>query len=226
MKKTMLSSMMVGAMALTLCGLFSAPALAECPLKAPCNCEKCTKPAPPMELKKPMTPEERAKFREEKKAEIDERLQLSAEQKKQIEQIKADERKKLAPYRIKIKKEQEKLNKLFEQERAVKMESVKKFETVLTTEQKAELAKIKEEAKEEMKKMVPPMGMCPKKHFGPKYMGPMGPEGTMMPPPDAHKPMCPPQCGCKCHPAPGANPEPANCDCPCHKAPEKSATKK
>lgn len=191
MKKTILSSMMVGAMALTLGVLFNVPAHAACPVKTPCE-KKCDKPAqPPMECKKLMTPEEKAKFREEKKAEFESRLQLTDQQKAQLEKIKADEQKKLEPNRAKIKKEQEKLDKLFDEQRAIRKESVKKFEAALTDEQKEELKKIKEEVREEMKKMAPKRG--PHDTFnGPK--GPHNGHGPKM----GQKP-CMPDCQCPCH---------------------------
>lgn len=191
MKKTLLSSMMVGAMALTLGALFSTPAIAACPLKSsPCE-KKCEKPAPPhMESKKPMTPEERAKFKEQKKAEFEARLQLTEEQKAQLEKIKADEKKKLESNTAKIKKEQEKMNKLFEERRDIKMESVKKFEALLTETQKEELKKIKEEAIQDMKKMGPSKGP----HGA--FMGPKGPHKGHRP---GLKKPCAPDCQCPCH---------------------------
>lgn len=167
MKKIVLSSMMFGALAFTLSGLFSVPAFADCPIKAPCG-KNCEKPTPPTnEFKKPMTIEERTKIKQEKKAEFEAKLQLSEEQKTQLEKIKADENKKLEPYRAKMKK-------LFEQERAIKKESIKKFEAILTPEQKAELEKIRLEAKDEMKKHEPTMR------------------------PNGQKPLNP-ECKCPCH---------------------------
>lgn len=94
MKKTLLTTLMAGTMALTLSALFSVPAMAACPVKAQTPCaKKCDKPAPPMECKKPMSPEERAKMREARKADFEARLQLTESQKAQLEKIKADEKK-------------------------------------------------------------------------------------------------------------------------------------
>lgn len=199
MKKTLLTTLMAGTMALTLSALFSVPAMAACPVKAQTPCaKKCDKPAPPMECKKPMSPEERAKMREARKADFEARLQLTESQKAQLEKIKADEKKALAPYKEKIAKERAKMNELFEKERAIRTESMKKFEATLTADQKAELEKIKEEMKAEMEQMGPRGPHHPK--FGPKLV-------------------CPPDCGCSCHDAKAK--EPADCNCPCHKAPAK-----
>ena len=200
MKKKLLSSVIVGTMALTLGALFSTPAFAGCPAKGPCE-KKCEKQVQPPKCHKPMSPEERAAAREAKKAEFEERLQLTESQKAQLEKIKADEKKALAPYREKIEKERAKIDELFEKEKAIRMDSMKKFEATLTAEQKAELEKIKAEVKEEMEKMGP---------RGPK-MGPRGPHH----PDFGKKPVCPPDCKCGCH-NPGAA-EPADCNCPCHK---------
>ena len=120
MQKTLLTTLMAGTMALTLSALFSVPAMAACPVKAQTPCaKKCDKPAPPMECKKTMSPEERAKMREARKADFEARLQLTESQKAQLEKIKADEKKALAPYKEKIAKERAKMNELFEKERAI-----------------------------------------------------------------------------------------------------------
>lgn len=171
MKKVVLSSVLAGAMALTLGGLFT-PAEAVCPAKAP-----CAKSAPPkaspcenkMEKQFPpkgpqmMSPEERGKIREEKKAEFEERMKLTESQKAQLEKIKADEKKAVAPIKEELKKEHAKIEALFEKEKAVRVESMKQFETMLTPEQKTELEKIKTEINEEISKMAPPEF---KKHEG------------------------------------------------------------
>ena len=183
--------MMVCTMAVTLGCLFSAPVQAETPEAKTCP-QKMEKPAP-AECFKPMTPEERAKLREEKKAEFEARLNLTEKQKAKLEKIKADEKKALEPYREKIKKEQEKIEELFEQEKAIRMDSMKKFEATLTAEQKAELEKMKQEFKEKMEEMGPK---------GPHHPGPQP---------------CPPDCKCGCHNPEAA--EPADCKCPCHNQP-------
>lgn len=196
MKKTLFSALIAGAMAFTISAVFCIPALANCPLNT--GKPACDRPAPPMDWKKPMTPEEHIKFREAKKAEFEARLQLTESQKAKLEKIKADEKKALEPYREKINKEQEKLNSLFAKEREIREQSMKQFEATLTAKQKEELEKIKSEVKEEMEKMTPHTFPNPK--FGPK-------------------PMCPPDCKCKCHDT--KNAEPADCKCPCHKQPVK-----
>ena len=202
MKKTLLSAVLTGTMALSLSAMIAVPAMANCPAKGPCD--KDGQPAPMKECKKPLSPEEHAKMREQKKAEFEDRLNLTESQKAQLEKIKADEKKALAPYREKIKKEQKKMEELFAKEREIRKQSMQKFESVLTEDQKAELEKIKTEVKEEMDKMAPPMGPC-----GPKFCpkGPMGP---------CAKPMCPPQCQCGCHEQNAGKEEPADCKCPCH----------
>ena len=203
MKKTFISSMMVCAMAVTLGCLFSAPVQANNQEEKPCQ-KKIEAPAQ-TECFKPMTPEERAKLREEKKAEFEARLNLTEKQKAKLEKIKADEKKALEPYREKIKKEQAKIEELFEQEKAIRMDSMKKFEATLTAEQKAELEKMKQEFKEKMEKI------------GPR--GPKGPHG-MIGPKGSHHPgpqPCPPDCQCGCHNPEAA--EPADCKCPCHNQP-------
>lgn len=193
-KKTILSSIMITAMALSLGSLFAAPSLAVCPVKSPCakQCEKTVKP----ECQKPMPiyPNEHAKMHEQKKTEFEARLNLTDEQKAKLEKIKADEKKALAPYQAKIRQEEQKIDELFEKEKAVRKESLKKFESLLTEEQKTELNKIKEEIKTEMEKMAPKE---------PPFMG--------------HKKPCPTDCKCKCHNEETKSPEPADCKCPCHK---------
>lgn len=202
MKKTLFSTLMTGVMALTLCSLCSAPAFASCPVKAKATCQKkCDKPAPPMECNKPMSHEEHAQMREAKKAEFEARLKLTETQKAQLEKIKADEKKALAPYKAKIEKEQAKIDELFEKEKEIRMESMKKFEATLTSEQTAELNKIKEEMREEMEKMAPK---------GPHFMGPHHPKF-------GPKPECPSKCECGCHNPEAKKAEPADCSCPCHK---------
>lgn len=203
MKKTIMTSLILGSMALTLGSIFSTPAFSACPL----NQEKpvCEKPAPvegPIKVR-PMSPEEREQYRAQKKAEFESRLNLTKKQKTQLEQIKADEKKQLEPYREKIRQEQAKIDELFQKQREIRMESMKKFENTLTTEQKEELLKIQEEMKAEMEKVGHP--------FGP------GPEGRPIPP-RHHGPhhMCPPDCGCNCHNPEMKAPDQADCKCPCH----------
>ncbi len=198
MRKTLMTSMLLGAMAIA-GAVVADSAQAVCPAKAPCE-QKCEKPSP-VDFHKPMGPEERAKFREQKKAEFYERLKLTESQKAQLEKIKADEKKAMKPIKEKIRKEHEKMRSLIDEEREIRSESMKKFEATLSAEQKAELEKIKQEMKTEMEKM-----------------GPRHPFAHPVPPKDA-KPVCPPECGCKCHHPEQA--EPADCNCPCHKEPVK-----
>ncbi len=202
MKKTIMTSLILGSMALTLGSIFSTPAFSACPL----NKEKpaCEKPAPvegPIKVR-PMSPEEREKYRAQKKAEFESRLNLTQKQKEQLEQIKTEERKKLEPYREKIKQEQEKIAELFQKQKEVRMQSMKKFENILTTEQKEELLKIQEEMKEEIQKKGTPLTTNPiEKPMPPKHHGPH---------------MCPPDCECNCHNPKAKAPDKADCKCPCH----------
>lgn len=200
MRKALLSALCAGTIALSLSALFAVPSLAECPLNK--DCTNPTGKAASVNTCKPMTQEERLQFREAKKAEFEERLNLTESQKAQLEKIKADEKKALAPYREKIKKEQKKMEDLFAKERQIRKDSMQKFEALLTPEQKAELQKIKDETKAEFDKI---HMMCP----------PKGPHHRMMPPEKPFgNPVCPPDCQCGCH-NPGLA-EPADCKCPCH----------
>lgn len=183
MKNKLLFSIMVGAICLAINSYTIAPACAQedtPPIKP--EITGCEKPAPDV-MHKPMSPEEHAKIREAKKAEFEARLNLSKAQKSQLEKIKKEEKTKLEPYMEKLKREQEKINQLLEQQKEIRLESIKKFEAMLTEEQKAELEKIKEE----MQKFAPPVG----------------PDGKPLPP-KHHAKICPPDCNCGCH-----NPEQA-----------------
>ncbi len=114
---------------------------------------------------------------EDKKAEIDKRLNLTDEQKQKLEKIKEKDRAKIKPVIDKMhakkaelhkiytddslsKEQKDKkaaavkkdLNKLRVQADNCRKENMKNFESVLTPEQKTEFGKIKEEQKAEMKK--------------------------------------------------------------------------
>lgn|SRR5574344_518933 len=210
MKKQILSTVLMGTMALTLATLVTAPSFAACPLQ---QCpQKVEKPSMPQECVRPMSPEEHAKMKAEKRLQFESRLNLSAEQKAQLDKIKADEQKALAPTREKIKAESAKLEKLMDKERTIRYESMKKFEALLTPEQKAELAKMKAETREGFcKKMPKDFRPCPPENVGPQH----APDGKMMPP-MGEKPMCPPDCKCKCHNPEQTAVEPKDCKCPCH----------
>lgn len=97
--------------------------------------EKCFEKMSPPEMLSP----------EERRAEFDRRLNLTTEQKTKLESIKAEEHKKLAPIKTKIQKKHEEMKQLIKSELEIKKESMKKFETILTDEQKAELDKMKKE---------------------------------------------------------------------------------
>ena len=112
-----------------------------------------------------------------KKAEIDKRLALTAEQKQKLEKNKEKDLKKIKPIMEKMKSDREQLHKIYSdttldtEQKAKKAEAIKKdlkkqhtlaeecrkenmknFESVLTKEQKEEFAKIKKEQKTEMEK--------------------------------------------------------------------------
>ncbi len=155
MKKTLLTSVMLAAAVFTFCAVNSTPANATCPAKKDCVQEAKMPPHHPQHCFKPMPPAEHAKLMEAKKAEFEARLKLTEEQKTKIEELKAAEKKSLKSCRAKIKKEQEKLDKLVAQEMETRAENVKKFEAILTEEQKAELKKMHEEMMAEKAKFVP-----------------------------------------------------------------------
>lgn len=146
MKKKLLSSLLVCAAVLTL----SSSAMANECAQDPCNAaqppQECNKPCPPdIQQRPPMSPEER-------KAEFEKRIQLTDAQKAKLEKIKADEKKTLEPVHKKMQKKHEEMRALIKQENDVRAESMKKFEAILTTEQKTELEKMKTEIQEQMKK--------------------------------------------------------------------------
>lgn len=114
---------------------------------------------------------------EAKKAEIDKRLALTAEQKQKLEKNKEKDLKKIKPIMEKMKSDREQLHKIYSdttldtEQKAKKAEAIKRdlkkqhtlaeecrkenmknFESVLTKEQKEEFAKIKKEQKAEMEK--------------------------------------------------------------------------
>ena len=114
---------------------------------------------------------------EAKKAEFEKRLNLTEEQKAQIEKNKQDDREKMKPIFDKMKENKAKIREIhkdtslspedkvlksaeFEKElidlkvkaNELRKENMKNFERVLTDEQKTEFSKIKEEQKMEMEK--------------------------------------------------------------------------
>ena len=188
MKKTILTSVMLTAAVLTFCAINSAPANAVCPAKGDCVQEKQIPMNHPQKCLKPMSPEEHAKLREAKKAEFEARLKFTPEQKAKIEEMKADEQKSLKSTRAKIKKEQEKLDKLISQEIEVRKENFDKFNAILTEEQKVELKKMHEEMMAEKAKFIPcscdcGCPECQKHHEEMKgcHKGPRGPHHPFNP---------------------------------------------
>ena len=188
MKKTLLTSVMLAAAVVSFCAVNNAPANATCPAKTDCVQQRPFEHHPERCMK-PMSPQEHAKMMEAKKAEFEARLNLTAEQKAKIEQLKADENKALKSCRAKIKKEHEKLDKLVAQEMETRAENVKKFEAILTEEQKAELKKMHEEMMAEKAKFVPcscdcGCPECAKHHDAMKghHKGPRGPHHGLQKP--------------------------------------------
>lgn len=131
----------------------------------------CRKPTPPCKCEKKFDPAKKAEF-EKKRAEFEQRLQLTDEQKAEakaihekakadieplVEQLKAKKaefetvtKSKLAPDAQKAR-----LDKLRAEKREIKAKmheirknSMKEFEAILTPDQKKELAKMKEEGKQ------------------------------------------------------------------------------
>lgn len=148
---------------------------------------------------------------EAKKAEIDKRLNLTEEQKAQIEKNKEKDRNKIKPVIEKIRADRKELHEIYTNEtltraekdkKAAKVkkdlskqknladkyrkENIKNFESVLTPEQKTEFAKIKQEQKEEMEKRKAEFKHC-RKGFEGKKPGFQG-----FRPPCAEKPVQPP----------------------------------
>ena len=150
---------------------------------------------------------------EAKKAEIDKRLNLTEEQKLQIGKNKEKDRKKIKPIIDKIHADKKELHDIYDNEtltRAEKdkkakkykkdlakqkvladkyrKENMKSFESVLTTEQKVEFEKIKQEQKAEMEKRKAEFENC-RKEFGDKRPGfhgfdfPCPDKPTVQPPP-------------------------------------------
>lgn len=103
--------------------------------------------------------EEQKKVIEEKKEEFKKRLNITEEQKAELEKIKAHEQKVLMPYKKKIEKEEAKLKELFLQEHEIRVKHSQQFEALLTPEQKAELQKFRTETIKEMMKFAPPTNM-------------------------------------------------------------------
>lgn len=152
MKRTILSSVVLTAAVFTVCAMSNGAAIASCPLNSDCAVRIQEKQPVAEKCFKPMTPEERAKIREAKKSEFETRLKLTDEQKAKIEKIKADEKRALKTCRKNIQKEKEKLDTLIEQEKEVRIESIKKFEALLNDTQKEEMKKLHEEMKAERAK--------------------------------------------------------------------------
>ncbi len=163
------------------------------PCKGPCEVPPPPgegRPCPPPEFgKPPMDKEAFEKAKAERKAEFEQRLNLTDEQKAQLEKIKADEKKSLEPIHKKMDKLHKEKSDLMKKEREIRAESMKKFEAVLTEEQKAELDKMKAEFHEKIK----------------KDFGKRGPHPMM-------KPECVPGCA-------GADCKNPDCTCGCHKKP-------
>lgn len=148
---------------------------------------------------------------EAKKAEIDRRLNLTEEQKAQIEKNKEKDRKNIKPVIDKIHADRKELHEIYGNETLThaekdkkaqkykkdlakqkaladkyRKENMKNFEAVLTPEQKAEFAKIKQEQKAEMEKRKAEFEQR-RKEFGDKKSGFHGYK-----PPCAEKPVQPP----------------------------------
>ena len=185
MNKRLLTAALAGAMILST-GAYAMAAeqikcektKAQCMKKPVCGLKECP---PPM-----------AKTPEEKRAEFEKRMQLSDAQKAQLKKIKEDEQKKLEPIQKKMIKIREQERELVKKQLDIRSESMKKFDEILTADQKAEMEKMKSEIHEQIKKDMEKFGQRRPK-------GPHCPhDGKMMPPPDAPQ-NCPPECKCPCH---------------------------
>lgn len=188
MNKKLLSTILAAAAIAAGTCVFAVPCKGPCEVPPPPPAEG--KPCPPPECgKPPMDKEVCEKAKAERKAEFEKRLNLTEEQKAQLEKIKADEKKALEPVHKKMDKLHKEMSSLLKKEREVRAESMKKFEAVLTEEQKAELEKMKSEFHEKIRKDFAKRGPHPmmKPECAPGCAGP-----------DCKKP----DCGCKCHKKP------------------------
>lgn len=157
MNKKLFSAMLIGAAALTIgSAAIATPCNGPCPIKEPKAIEQ-TCPSPQMQ-RHPMSPEEHQKAEDARRAAFDKRMNLTAEQKAKLEKIKADEKKILEPIHKKMEKNRDAMKVLVKKEIDVRTESMKKFEAILTEEQKAELEKMKVEFRPKMKKDFGPRG--------------------------------------------------------------------
>ena len=125
----------------------------------PCGCEGQF-PPPPSKGECPKCQKgdfekfakENFKNMEAKKAEFEKRLNLTEEQKAKMASLHEKQMKKMRKLDAKIRKQEAKIGELKRQKMEVKKASIEEFEATLTEEQKAELAKIKQEHKDAMKK--------------------------------------------------------------------------
>lgn len=101
------------------------------------------------------TSEEHAQLHEERKKEFEERLQLTNEQKFEIEKLKQKEIKKLKSCRKKMTKINDELIRLINYEKLVRSESIRKFDALMTQQQREEMEVINEEMKMEVEQFIP-----------------------------------------------------------------------
>lgn len=187
MNKKLLSAILAAAALAAGTAAIAAPCKGPCKVPPPqAECKTC----PSQELgKAPVNKEVCEKAKAARKAEFEKRLNLSDAQKAQLEKIKADEKKALEPVHKKMDKLHKEMSSLMKKEREVRAESMKKFEAVLSEEQKAELEKMKSEFHEKIKKDFEKRGPHP-----------------------MIKPECAPGCA-------GADCKKTDCECNCHKKP-------
>jgi Spy/CpxP family protein refolding chaperone len=143
----------------------------------------CQKPVPPCKCEKKFDPAKKAEF-EKKRAEFEQRLQLTDEQKAQakaihekaksdieplVEQLKAKKAEFEAVTKSKLAPDAQnaKLDKLRAEKREIKAKmheirknSMKEFEAILTPDQKKELAKMKEEGRQRFEERKGKKGGC------------------------------------------------------------------
>lgn len=138
---------------------------------------------PPCKCEKTFDPAKKAEF-EQKRAEFDQRLNLTDEQKAQAQAIREKGRKEMQPVMDKLKAkseeaqavrnsklapdaQQKKLDKIYAEKKALKgqladirKKNMQEFEAILTPDQQAELAKMKEEGKQKFQEGKGKHGQC------------------------------------------------------------------
>lgn len=147
MKKVLPANFFTSAFIITLLSFGSMQCLALCPIDKPCPDNAAPKQGI---CKNQCFSNVQEQLRDEKKAEFERRLNLTAKQQEKLEKIKAEEQKELAPLKEEIQKTHNQLHELLSKEQEIRKNSINKFESILDKKQKAELEKIKAEVQQEL----------------------------------------------------------------------------